>query len=450
MADKTDPPNQAPGVRSVDDDCPLPVATQRRNIYCFAGIWSLYYLAAPVSYIGITHANLLKELEHSNTVANFPGALYQWLSVCAVLVAWFLPNPRLLKPLLLTVNIVMACICAVVAAVLWLDLSRSVITVAIIAHGAVFGACSGVMLTTMWEFVRRGVSTSRRGHTLALTFGVGPLFACLGALAQQAIFSERPIGGFSLGYAFPTNYLVLFAAVVPILLACAALSAMFVVPVASNEPPTGVRAAEIVGGLREFLTCRPLVMGAVAYLLVYSGGNAIFANVSIHAKTVLESQVDTQGVQQFLRFGFKAATGFLLGYLLAKTNPKATLLATTSILILAMGWVLNSQGRWYLLSFGLLGSGELFGAYFPNYIATASRKARVRLNVAYLSLLSSLVGLANMSFGYIADQYGLVASFYTAAGVLLFAMGLIVIVLPAQPTPREETGAAPADGAATG
>jgi hypothetical protein len=70
-----------------EDDCPLPVAQQTRNIACFAGFWCLFYLAAPVSYVGLTHANLLKALGNSDTVANLPHAVYQWLTAVPIIVA---------------------------------------------------------------------------------------------------------------------------------------------------------------------------------------------------------------------------------------------------------------------------------------------------------------------------------------------------------------------------
>src|SRR5690349_8986733 len=81
------------------DDCPLPPAVQYRNICCFAAFWGIYYLAAPVSYIGLTHANLLKSLGNSDKVSNLPAAVYLWLTIVPVLAAWLFPHPRHLKPM---------------------------------------------------------------------------------------------------------------------------------------------------------------------------------------------------------------------------------------------------------------------------------------------------------------------------------------------------------------
>src|SRR5579871_1618378 len=80
-------------------DCPLPVALQRRNMLLYGLYWALYYLSAPISYVGVTHANLLTELGCNDKVANLPAAGYQWMTAVPILVAWFFPQTRLTKPL---------------------------------------------------------------------------------------------------------------------------------------------------------------------------------------------------------------------------------------------------------------------------------------------------------------------------------------------------------------
>src|SRR5213080_4933191 len=96
MSDQNEPPTQP---ADSGDDCPLPVRLQRRNICCFGAFWGIYYLAAPVSYVGLTHANLLKTLGNNDTVSNLPSAMYLWLAFVPVFVAWVFPQPRYLKPL---------------------------------------------------------------------------------------------------------------------------------------------------------------------------------------------------------------------------------------------------------------------------------------------------------------------------------------------------------------
>ena len=53
-----------------------------RNLRIFATIVALQYLAAPVIYVGITQASLLKELKANALVANLPGASFFVMATC--------------------------------------------------------------------------------------------------------------------------------------------------------------------------------------------------------------------------------------------------------------------------------------------------------------------------------------------------------------------------------
>lgn len=428
------------------DDCILPVRRQNLNIACFATFWGIYYLAAPVSYVGVTHANLLKALGNSDKINNLPAAAYMWMAFVPVVTAWFFPQPRLLKPIALVCVAAMAVMTGVVAVILYVGTSVRVTTIIIVAHAVVFGASSGVLLTTMWDLIRRGVSTCRRGKALGYTFGVGPLFACVAALLQDAVFKGNLLGGWTFGLTFPMNYMAMFAAVAPLLLGAGVCIACFAVPELTSPVEARPPADEIVAGLRQVFENRAVLFAVIIYILAYSGGNGILQNVSLHADTVLGKGSDTLGVQSFLRFGFKAAAGVMLGLLLAKTSPRTTLVATTSVLLVGMAWALasstpsflaNFSSWWFMLSFGLLGAGELFGAYYPNYVATASAKPYVRLNMSYLSMLSVPIGFSSVAFGFISDAYGRPASFYAAAAILVLAIVLIYTLLPSDPTPKE-------------
>ena len=203
---------------------------------CLAGLWCLIYLTAPVSYVGVTHANLLHEFGNSDTVANLPHAAYQWMTGLPVLVAWFLPQARWLKPLLVGSLAAKAALTAVVAAAIWLRLPASVVTGSVILFAGVFGAANGVMLMALWEVVRRGISTARRGMTLGFSFGIGPIMACAGSLMQQMLLSKEPLTGYTFEMSFPDNYLALFAGTVPVMVLCVLLGAAFHVPLPVDEP----------------------------------------------------------------------------------------------------------------------------------------------------------------------------------------------------------------------
>ncbi|MFN9200019.1 MAG: hypothetical protein ACK5WR_18245 [Planctomycetaceae bacterium] len=442
--------------RPETDDCPLPLAAQQRNSLIYGLFWCLFYFAAPITYVGNTHANLLKQFTDSDITANLPHAFYQWFTACPILVAWFLPQPKVLRPLIVGALSAMTLAAALVAGALWLRSSASLVVAATILFGTIFGAANGILVTAMWEVVRRGTSSRLRGRTMSLAFGIGPLFACAGSVLQQMVMNPEPFrltAGISIptfGLGFPLNYLAMFSAGVPVLALATLLGTQFVLPAESAGWPadrieTHHPGQAALRSLTEFFTHRPVLFASLAYLLVYSGGNAIFDNVSLHARDVLGDEIeDTQGIQSFLRFSFKSVTGLCLGWLLARTSPRAPVLATTALLLIGIAWVLGSSGYWYLLSAGLLGAGELFGAYFPNYVVSASSKSTVRANVALLNLLGSFVGFASVGYGLISEAYGRTATFFTAGGLLILSVGLILATLPPRPTAPDEPSEVPA------
>ena len=125
--------------------------------------------------------------------------VYEWLVFIPMLVAWLFPHPRHLKPLSLVAVGLMACSTGAVAITLWSHAQPNVATAVVIGQAAIFGAANGVLITGLWDFLRRGVSTSRRGVALGFTFGIGPLFACVGSLLQDAVFEGKLLGGYSFG-----------------------------------------------------------------------------------------------------------------------------------------------------------------------------------------------------------------------------------------------------------
>ena len=308
-------------------------------------------------------------------------AVYQWLAIVPVVITWIFPQPRHLKPLALTSVGLMAASTAAVAVTLWNGAPAAVSTWMVVATAP----CSG--LPTQSSSRRSGTSCGgvcrrRGGLALGFIFSVGPLFACAGAVLQDALFQGRLLRGFSFGLQFPDNYTALFAGFAPILLGGMVLVAAFRIPIIPEPLPDNRRVPneflaellrEVRVGLRQFVLNRPVLMAVVIYIVVASGGNAILSNVSMHAKDVLGATTETVGLQMFLRFGFKAVAGGLLGWFLAKTEPRATLLATTFLLLLGMGWALASSGWWYMAPFGLLARGSCTGRIFRTMLRQPPR-----------------------------------------------------------------------------
>src|SRR5262249_36557000 len=115
-----------------------------------------------------------------------------------------------------------------------------------------------------------------------------------------------------------------------------------------------------------------------------------------------------------------------------------------SLSVIGVAWALLVPNRWLLVSFGILGAGELFGVYYPNYILGCSPRSQLRRNMAFTSLITMPVGLAAVLFGMISDtlgatdrKFGFQASFVASMLLIVAAIGLVLIALPARPRPQE-------------
>jgi hypothetical protein len=124
--------------------------------------------------------------------------------------------------------------------------------------------------------------------------------------------------------------------------------------------------------------------------------------------------------------------------LLVRTNPKVPLLVTIGLQMAGILWVLFVPGYWFLLAFGINGAGELFGVYYMNYPMLCSPKTRVRRNLSFLVLLSSLVGLAPIFYGWISDTWSLRVSFWAALVLLFCTTVMVIFKLPSRPSPPAE------------
>ncbi|MSU46519.1 MAG: MFS transporter [Lacunisphaera sp.] len=422
-------------------DCRLEPRLQNRNALVYAAQVSLIYLAAPTLYVGFVQAGLCKRLHTSDTIANLPGTVFLAMAWGPVVFTWLFPQARLLKTTLRFAYGLVAAIGAGVAAVLIAEPSSGFIIGALVVHAAVVGAANGVVSALSWEALGRGVSARLRGKALGLAFGWGPGFAVIGSLGAQLLLDGKLFGWVPppwMAVAYPYNYAMLFSAST----ACMALAAFLVrfyrIPLPKADVERESFNTAVIGGFKSFLSHRVLLIASIAYLLVYCG-NMVQINMSIFThEAVGKMSEDLAGYQLTLRFSFKMLCGFLLGWLLTRTNPKVPLLVTIGLQIAGVLWVLMVPGYWFMLAFGLNGAGELFGVYYSNYPAQCSPKSQVRRNIAFLALISTLVGLAPVLYGWISDTWSLRASFWTALAILLFTAVLVVVKLPPNPRPRPE------------
>ena len=142
-----------------------------------------------------------------------------------------------------------------------------------------------------------------------------------------------------------------------------------------------------------------------------------------------------------------------------KTNPKTLLIVTAGMTLAGVGWAgsAGGLGRVQLLpdslchpplhsGFGILGAGELFGVYYPNYILNCSPPSQMRRNMALANLLTMPVGFAGVLYGSISDtlgsqdkKFGFQMSFVAAMVIITAAILLVLFGLPSRPRPERPT-----------
>jgi MFS family permease len=426
------------------DSCPLSAPAQTRNLALYALNTGLIYLASPLLYVGTVQAPLCKRLGASDAVANLPSTAQLLAAVVPILVAWYFPYVRVLRRIVVVSFALAAAMCAVVAAALLLPSPNWLRIAVVIAQGAVTGGAVFTAVALMWEVLGRGVAASRRGLTLALAFGGGPVLAALAALDSQLLLAGK-LGPLTLpGLDYPRNFIAVFASGIPVLVAAAFLSNLFVVPPPVQEVQRQPFLQGVFGGLGDFLGNQVLLLATLVAILVYAG-NQINSNMTLAAQVALgEDPEKSAGYQLALRFSMKCVVGIFLGWLLTKSNPKAGVLATAALALTAVLWALTVSGPWFLVSFGLFGAGELFGVYLPNYILCCSAPAKMRRNLSFATMTLVPAAPAGALFGAISDYFRAAYSptmafrlSFAAAFLFVGSGTVLALFLPAHPRPED-------------
>ena len=408
---------------------------QTRNMMIYAGNACLVFMAAPVIYIGILQAVLCQTLGASITVANLPTSLYLAVSAVPVLFAWYLPYVRLLRRVVVTGYSVISLMGALAAATLVLPVPNEAKVAMVVLHGAIMGGTIGVVNTFEWEVLIRGVPESLRGKAFSLALGIGPITAVIGSLFSQMVLNGK-IGHITLGNLFfPRNFAVLYAATVPALGLAALQSSYYAVPQPLVENVRQPFFSEVIGGFGEFFRDRLILIACLGFILLYAG-QVIMPNMTLFTHEAMGKAAEKYvGYQDGLRFAFKVGCGFLLGWLLTRASPKLTLLATALFSLSGVLCVLLVRGKWFLLSFGLLGAGELAYAYYSYYVLCSSEESKLRRNMAFFSMIQVPVAFVPDLYGRISDRFGLRSSFWVALVFIVIATILVLRGLPPHPRP---------------
>lgn len=385
----------------------LSLRQQTSNLVRFGVHMGLIYLAAPVIYVGRLDAILLDKLGFSNTVANLPTAAYYWgTAPFLVLFTWFFCQVRMLKPVLIAAYAIVATSGTLVLVGLFYPHSNWLVA-ALVVRAVLTGWFMGVVSLFEWEVLARGVDERRRGFAMSIAFGLGPVMAVLSSFGTQLVLDGR-LGPITIDVrAFPWDYCFLFGASVLIMAVPAVSATRYHIPSPTVEVQRTPLISGVFGGFGDFLR-NPLLMGvSIAFLLTAIGNNTILPNVVLYSREAIgEDPQKYAGYQFVLEFAFKSVAGLLLGWMLTRTKTRNGLVATTSFCLAGVLWALLVRGEGYLI-IGLLGAGELYYAYYQNYLVACSPKSMVRRNLVYAQLVALPVCLAPIMFGWLSDAYGL-------------------------------------------
>jgi len=403
--------------------------------------------------VGITEAALCQKLGTSAAVANLPATAFGFGSLLPMFIAWYFPFARLLKPILAISYGLTALAGLVMTALLVIPSPVWLVVWGLVAYGLVVGGAMQVIGTFQFEALGRGMSEQRRAQTFWLAYGVGPVIALAGSLVSQMVLAgqvELPCVDSSLQFglarfviptiAFPGNFAVLFAASVPMMVLTALFSTFFVIPHPAQDATRQPFVTGMVGGMVEILRNPTIRIAALATVLIFAG-NMILSNISLYTQQILGTAAEQYvGYQNALRFGCKIISGGLIGWLLTTTNPRSGLIATGLVGLVGVLWATVVPGKWFMVSFGLMGAGELFATYYPNYILSCSPASKMRRNMAFTYMLPLVASPAGWLFGRISDLCGQDhrPSFVVAMLFLAATVALVVIALPARPRPRRE------------
>jgi MFS family permease len=398
----------------------------RSNGRIFALSYVLVYFAAPILYVGVIHAALNDRLGASATIANLPASAYLVAAFLPLILSSFIPY-RLERAVLVVSYLVSAASLAAVSITLILPFSADARIAAVIGQALIQGFCGNAAQVYGYQCLRRGTTTQGRAKALKFTFTFTPISAAIGSLAAQFVLS----GGLAF-LTHPSEFALIYLVGAPCSLGVALLSHRYQL-VEIKEVKHRSLLKKIAQGLRHYRANRTLRLIWISYLLWYFALNAM-PNLSLYTRIAMGREPqDFSGFIMALRFGFKAVGGFFLGTLAVRRGVRSPVVAAVFLVGAAILWAWSVPGYFYLFAFGLLGAGELGGAYIPNYVVTLSSAAAATRNLAILALVSPVSALAPALHGALTDAFGFQASFLLAIATALIAL-LIVLRLPTTPS----------------
>lgn len=398
-------------------------SADRWNGVAFGVATVMTYLAAPVLYIGMVQAALCSHLGGNASISNLPVTVSALTGVIPLFTSWMIPYRRE-RSVVVWCALLASAALGVTGAGLVAPVSNFVRITLVVSCSMLVFLLSSIQQVYLYQCLSRGTTERGRARTLKITFAVGPLAAVAGSLGAQALLDGR-----WMALPFPRNFAAIYILSIPCTLVVAlAASRQQVVHV--QEQPRPRLASYLMESFRAIQASRTLLLLVIAYALTCAAV-ACEANLTLYVHSTIGGAPELLvGYIMAVRFTGKSIGGLLLGWIAQRWNSQLVLVVIEVLIITGCLWALFSTGVSYFICFALLGTGELAGAYFPNYCLSASTVETGARNLALLAIFASLAGAGAAIHGLLADGWGYPASI-TFAGIMASIAWLLVRRLPA-------------------
>ncbi len=414
----------------------------RYNGRIFLLSYLLIYLAAPVMYVGVVQAALCDKLGASATVSNLPFAAYQFGQLAPLFFAWLVPQ-RHERSAVGGAAVAISVLLASVSVTLLPPIPNAFRIAVVILQGLMQGLLTSSLQVFMFQCLNRGSSLEGRARALQRTFTLGPIFAVMGSLGAQFVLDAR-----TSFLPYPHDFALMYGASASCMAGVAWLSFRYRLLAVEDEPRQHL-LTYLAASASAYTAIRGLVLLWLAYLLWNCTLGAV-ANLSLYTREAVgRDPKDLSGLIMAIRFGCKSAGGYLLGTLAVRYGLRASVLTTIAFFAAGMTWAWVAPGYSYLLAFGLLGAGELGGAYIPNLGLALSPLVAGARNMSILTLATPTSSFAPALHGWFTDRFGFRASFLFGLATALAALAMVLKIPAVKPAPPAEVPGEPERRAGT-
>ena len=293
-----------------------------------------------------------------------------------LLASWWIPY-RYERSVVTVSACVSAAALAVAGAGMLLPVTDGVRLVLVVACSLVVNLLTCIQQVYLYQCLSRGTTERGRARTLQVAFTLGPMAAVAGSLGAQALLDGR-----WLALTFPANFAAVYLLSIPCLLVIALAGSRQRVWWDVRRG-TANRTDRVSGGESSRPGCaRPRWCCSPSAYALCCAAVACEGNLTLYVQSAVGKRPELLvGYIMAVRFTGKSIGGLILGWVAFRWGARAAFwLAITVVTAVGCLWAISVAGLPYFVCFALLGTGELAGAYFPNYclsistLATGARK----------------------------------------------------------------------------